>query len=225
MTTRSGTSTVRKPPNRLGSLLAEAREGGGAEIPGGLSIRSLAKRAGVSAAQLSRIESGQVRKPRPEILNALSRALNRNPVPLMIVAGHFEKDEACEELRAFFREGAELPEEWGDWATFSLDEVEHLINDPKSSRKDIEAIAADAFRVQETDETLWDDAYSLALARGEDARQLRKLMGIWRAVHERRERLLEYGELLRRIEDLEYKAAAKTEELRAKVATLEGRGQ
>jgi transcriptional regulator with XRE-family HTH domain len=71
----------------FGQVLAEARARGGVDVPAGLSVRQLAKRAGVSAATLSRIEADQVRKPGQEILVALARALNRNPLPLLILPG------------------------------------------------------------------------------------------------------------------------------------------
>jgi hypothetical protein len=35
-----------------------------------------------------------------------------------------------------------------------------------TSYRDVKAIAAEVFRVQESDETLWDDSYELAAASG-----------------------------------------------------------
>lgn len=51
-----------------------------------------------------------------------------------------------------------------------------------TSYRDVKAIAAEVFRVQESDETLWDDSYELAAASGVHAEQLRELMDIWRYV-------------------------------------------
>lgn len=205
-------ATTSATPSPLGRLLEAERRRGGVDVPADLSIRALAKRAGVSAAQLSRIENGLVAKPSPEILAALARALNRNPLPLLVLAGHIDGRQAQGELRSlFFREGAELPEEWGDWARFSLEEVRDRLHSEAISPEDLAAIAADVFRVQETDETLWDDAYNLVMARGEDAAQLRELMGIWRTAHGQRERILEYARLMRTIADLEYVAEAEAE--------------
>jgi transcriptional regulator with XRE-family HTH domain len=210
--------TLRKRPRRkrrslLGTALAEARKQGGVDVPPGMSIRQLAKRADVSAAQISRVESGQVVKPSREILVALGKALNRNPVPLLVLSGHLTGSEAQAELLLLFREGAELPEEWGDWASWPLEVVRQRLHDPEATDYEIRRIAADVFSVAETDETLWDDSYALALARGTDAAELRELMGIWRYIGDRRPQLLEFGRGLRRLADLEYLADAESIEL------------
>lgn len=202
----------------LASVLTQARNAGGADVPAGLSIRELARRTGVSAAQISRIESGQVLKPSREILVALGRGLNRNPLPLLILAGHLTVSEAREALGPLFREGSELPEEWGPWAVKTLDAARSVLADPAASEPDVRMIAADVFRIVETDETLWDESYALALARGSDAAELRDLMTIWRFVGSRRAELLEYGRSLRRLADLEYQAEASAIRAEANVA-------
>jgi transcriptional regulator with XRE-family HTH domain len=198
----------------LGDVLAKARHYGGVDVPAGISIRELARRAEVSAAQISRIEAGHVLKPSREILVALGRALNRNPLPLLVLAGHLEGAEAQTALRPYFRDGAELPEEWGDWASLPLDVVRHRLQDPEATDDDIRQIAADIFSVAETDETLWDDSHALALGRGTDAAQLLELMGIWRYIGDRRAQFLEYGRSLRLLADLEYLAEAEAIDLR-----------
>ena len=185
------------------------------DVPAGISSRQLALRAEVSPAQLNRIENDQVAQPRREILVALARALNRNPLPLLILAGHVSGEDGRRELQHFFREGAELPEEWGPWARFDLENVRALLADPTAREEDLRGIAADVFLVQETDETLWDDSYALAAARGESAAQLRRLMAIWRTIGEHRERLLDYAERLQQIADLEDAAQARQLELEA----------
>lgn len=198
----------------LGAAIANARNGGGADVPGGMSIRELARRADVSAAQISRIEAGHVLKPSREILVALGRALNRNPLPLLVLAGHLDGAEAGTALRPYFRDGAELPKEWVDSTSLPLDEARRRLQDPEATEDDIRQIAGDMFSVAETDETLWDDSYALALGRGTDAAQLLELMGIWRYIGERRAQFLEYGRSLRRLADLEYEAEAESMDLR-----------
>src|SRR5947199_14912 len=106
-------------PATLGRSLTEARTRGGLDVPSGLSVRELARRAGVSAAQVSRIESSHVRKPSRETI--------------------------------------------------------------------------------------------VAMARGEDAAELRELMNIWRYIGGHRHELLEYGRALRHLADLEYRAVAETD--------------
>jgi transcriptional regulator with XRE-family HTH domain len=200
----------------LAQTLSEARQRGGVDVPAGLSIRELARRAGVSAAQVSRIESGQVAKPSHDILVALARALNRNPLPLLILAGHLYGDEARAALAPLFRNGAELPEEWSGWPAYDLATVRKLLTaEGEPSTDALLTIAADVFRVQETDETLWDESHALAMARGEDASQLRELMSIWRYIHGHRNELLEYGRALRQLADLEFRAETEAIALRA----------
>ena len=159
----------------------------------------------VSAAQISRVESGEVLRPSREILVALARALNRNPLPLLILAGHVAGDEARRALLRLFRHGSELPEEWGDWATFTVDAVRERLSHSETSENDIRLIAADVFSVAETAETLWSEADQLAAARGEEGTVLRDVINILRAVHgERLEHWLAIGRALERLEDLEY---------------------
>ncbi len=71
----------------LREVIREARE----ELE--LSIRELARRSGISAGQISRIESGDVDKPSPSTLSALAAALGRSPVPLLYLAEHIDEDE------------------------------------------------------------------------------------------------------------------------------------
>jgi transcriptional regulator with XRE-family HTH domain len=208
-----GTAAPDTSPS-LASSLTRARAAAGAS-GAGLSLRELARRSGVSVAQVSRIEASQVLKPSREILVALARALDRNPLPLLILAGHLNLEEARQALLPLFREGAELPEEWGDWATFALDETRRLLASPDTRPDQIDAIAADVFFVAETEESLWNESDALALARGSDATELRELMGIWRFIGAHRSDLLEYGRSLRRLADLEYQAEAATLEAEA----------
>jgi transcriptional regulator with XRE-family HTH domain len=211
MTQANTASATAGNTSLLGSALAEARRTGGVDVPAGMSIRGLARRAGVSGAQISRIEAGQVLKPSHEILVALGKALNRNPMPLLVLAGHLTGADARIALSPFFREGGELPEEWGD----RVDVVRQRLQDTEATDDEIRQIAAGMFSVPETDETLWDDSYALALSRGTDAAELRELMGIWRYIGERRAQLLEFGRSLRRLADLEYLADAESIRLRA----------
>ena len=130
----------------LGAVLAEAREEGGVDVPAGMSIRELSRRTDVSAAQISRIEAGHVLKPSREILVALGKALNRNPLPLLVLAGHLEGVDAQAALRPYFRDGAELPEEWGDWASSPLDVVRHRLHDAEATDDDVRRSRPTCFR-------------------------------------------------------------------------------
>src|SRR5262245_27832986 len=213
-------STRSTPSATLSRVLTVAREHGGVDVPPGQSVRQLAKRAGVSAAQLSRIENGQVNKPSHEILVALARALNRNPLPLLILAGHLDSERARAELAPLFRPGAELPEEWA-WSVqtgaWEIDNVRAVLASPDTSADDLHDLAALVFVAAETAETLWYDSYQLAMARGERAAELRELMSIWRYIHGHHKELLDYGRALRRLADLEYLAQSQTDALAASV--------
>jgi len=53
-----------------------------------LSMRGLARRSGLSAAQVSRIEAGEVERPAAETLVKLAKALDRDAQLLLVFAGH-----------------------------------------------------------------------------------------------------------------------------------------
>jgi len=66
----------------LGSSLASVRE------LKGLSLRGVARGAGISAAYLQKIERGEVKQPSPAVLHGLSGALGLRYGDLMELAGH-----------------------------------------------------------------------------------------------------------------------------------------
>ena len=85
--------------NELAQLLTAAR--------GNLPMRELARRSGLSAAQISRIEAGNVETPTIETLTSLSRALDRDPQLLLVALGRISSDEAVGlVLRAFSQLGS-----------------------------------------------------------------------------------------------------------------------
>lgn len=59
----------------------------------GLSLREVARRSGVSAGQLSRIEGGEVERPSVATLEAVASALARPTAPLLFIAGHIDRAE------------------------------------------------------------------------------------------------------------------------------------
>jgi transcriptional regulator with XRE-family HTH domain len=64
-----------------------------------LSIRGLARRSGLSAAQVSRIEAGEVERPVAETLVKLAKALDRDAQLLLVFAGHITGARARQLLR------------------------------------------------------------------------------------------------------------------------------
>jgi transcriptional regulator with XRE-family HTH domain len=175
-----------------------------------LSVRELARAAGISHSQIVRLEAGDVSKPSRQALVAIAKALNRNPNSLLILAGHLDEEQARGTLKVMFRPGSELAEIWADADGHgSLRAVRAMIGG-SADEAALRTIAASAFEVAESDETLWDDSYLLAAASGENADQLRELLDIWRYVpSDLRRRWLEYGRALQRVADLEYLAEAE----------------
>jgi transcriptional regulator with XRE-family HTH domain len=64
----------------------------------GQTMRRLAATSGVSAAQISRIESGQIQRPAVETLLALAPALNHHPTPVLVLGGQLAGDAAKRQL-------------------------------------------------------------------------------------------------------------------------------
>jgi transcriptional regulator with XRE-family HTH domain len=189
----------------LAAALKKARE------QEAMTVRELARRASVSHTQVGRIEAGEVGRPSRHVLVALARAMDRNPVPLLILAGHLAGEEARVALEPMFRRGAELPEEWhGVARSLDFEQASQLVRTPGASNRELRKVAEEVFSIAETDETLWDDSYNLVLAQGGAAAEVRELMGILRYIGSaRRKDLLMYGRLLRQISDLEYAAEAE----------------
>jgi transcriptional regulator with XRE-family HTH domain len=78
-----------------------------ARVRARLSMRGLARRSGLSAAQISRIEAGEVERPAAETLVRLAKALDRDAQILLVFAGHIRGARA----RQLLREAVEaLPE-------------------------------------------------------------------------------------------------------------------
>lgn len=75
----------------LPQLLRDAR--------GELSMRELARRSGLSAAQISRIEGGEVGQPSAETLTRIALALDRDAELLLIAAGRVELQPAVFKVR------------------------------------------------------------------------------------------------------------------------------
>jgi transcriptional regulator with XRE-family HTH domain len=70
-----------------------------ARVRARLSMRGLARRSGLSAAQISRIEAGEVERPAAETLVKLAKALDRDAQLLLVFAGHIGGARARQLLR------------------------------------------------------------------------------------------------------------------------------
>jgi transcriptional regulator with XRE-family HTH domain len=84
---------MRDQEQTLAELIKEAR------VRARLSMRGLARRSGLSAAQVSRIEAGEVERPAAETLVRLAKALDRDAQLLLVFAGHIRGARARQLLR------------------------------------------------------------------------------------------------------------------------------
>jgi transcriptional regulator with XRE-family HTH domain len=141
-----------------------------------LSMRGLARRSGLSAAQISRIEAGEVERPAAETLVRLAKALDRDAQLLLVFAGHIRGARA----RQLLREAVEaLPEpgraEQGD-ALARLeaeDEREHRLREELA---DAERVAAKT--QQDLDEARFEVAGSKRTKRLPEAQERLRELGM-----------------------------------------------
>jgi transcriptional regulator with XRE-family HTH domain len=192
----------------LGRAIRRAREGLG------ISIRELGRRAGVSAAQLSRIEAGQVEQPSIDTLVAVARALDRNPKPLLIASGHIGREEALATLRPMFREhrsgvydpdvDSELVDEWAHGWEERLEEARALLAQDEPREQALRELAADVFFTYETEETMWWESFLAPLLAEHGGEELREHVRLFLALpHERRAKVSEYLHEQVRLSDLD----------------------
>jgi transcriptional regulator with XRE-family HTH domain len=169
----------------------------------GLSMRELARRSDVSAAQISRIEAGEVERPSVDTLISIAHALDRNPRPLLIASSHIAGDEARDLLRHYFRDRAgaeydpavdsELVEEWLHGWHDKLEDARRLLDDPETSDGDLRRLAVEVFLTAETAETLWSDSWIEELGERTGDEELRQLVVLWQGLPARRRaKVLEY---------------------------------
>lgn len=90
----------------------------------GLTVRALAAASGLTAATVSRLETGQIERPRPEHLQSLSRALEVDVEDFYALAGYL-MPEGLPELRPYLRAKYGLP----DQAARQLDEYFQALRD------------------------------------------------------------------------------------------------
>ncbi len=181
----------------VGEAVKKAREGFG------LSMRELARRGDVSAAQISRIEAGDVERPSVDTLISIAHALDRNPRPLLIASGHIGGEEAKALLRHYFRPhvgteydpdvDSELVEVWLDGWRDKIEEARRLLENAASSDEDVRRLAVDVFQTAETAETLWSDSWIEELRDRTEDEDLRHLVVLWQGLPApRRTKVLDY---------------------------------
>src|SRR5437773_137013 len=94
-----------------------------------LSIRELSRRSGVSAGQVSRIESGETARPSRDTLHVLADALGADPIPLLFLAGHLTEEEALPHLKQMMVAIGDLRDVSNDITDQLSDEFGHWYED------------------------------------------------------------------------------------------------
>lgn len=161
-----------------------------------LGVRELSRLSGVAAPQISRLERGEIKKPTLETLISLARAFEWNPIPLLILAGYVELDEARARLNQYFADGAELIDDWlanGERGAKAVEAARAAIADPSVTLERLQDLAFDVWWSGETVETLWEDLYGVLPALGEYETDLRDIVGAWPSISfERRRRVVQF---------------------------------
>lgn len=157
-------------------------------------MRRLAGEAGLSAAQISRLESGQVQQPAAETLVAIARALSLNPMPLLILAGHIPDDEARAWLLNVIQPGSEVYMDWEGSNPLSVIDARRVLHDPNAPLDEIHHLAFDLFVGEPMVETEWEPSLALLGIAGTDP-LVRTLIGlVGQLTHERRKGLIAFAE-------------------------------
>lgn len=154
------------------------------------SMRKLAEAAGLSPAQISRIEAGQVQQPAAETLVAIARGLWQNPMPLLILAGHIPDAEARAWLLSVLEPETEVYLDWHGYDPASVDEARAVLADEGSTQDQVHKIAFDLFIGEPMAETEWNDSLALLGVGGTDRAQRELITLFSQMTQERREWML-----------------------------------
>lgn len=138
------------------------------------TVRELARRSGLAASQISRIEAGDIRRPSPEALRSLAAALGRPAEPLLFLAGHAAETQ----FKAWARKYVAAVEAIG--TAFEI--VEHSV---RSGDSPLAALAA--WRI--SDVRVLAEPLELTLGPG-TASVVRRFADVWRGLTPDRQRLV-----------------------------------
>jgi transcriptional regulator with XRE-family HTH domain len=158
-----------------------------ARVRARLSMRGLARRSGLSAAQISRIEAGEVERPVAETLVKLAKALDRDAQLLLVFAGHIRGARARQLLRQAIES---LPE---PGRAEHADALARLEAEDEHERRLREELA-------EAERALTEAQRDLDEARFEGAREAAEPL---REAHERAVELAEKRRALEQLDDAE----------------------
>lgn len=169
----------------LGEAIREARS------RSHVGLRELSRRSGVSAGQISRIETGVVEQPSIATIVSLSRALELNPQPLLIAAGHIDLAIGRRLLADLLRphrgekynpeHDSEVTEEWiySGWDE-ELAAARAVLADVNSAPQTVRSVAARVFCTYNAEETEWSVENLNLLGADGDRSELDELLQAWR---------------------------------------------
>jgi transcriptional regulator with XRE-family HTH domain len=180
-----------------------------ARVRAGLSMRALARRSGLSAAQISRIEAGEVERPVAETLVKVAKALDRDAQLLLVFGGHIRGASARQLLRQAIEA---LPEPGSTEHAEALARLEAEDERERGLRKELgEAEGALAKAQQDLDEA----RFELECVTAEPLREAHKRLREVGVLAQRR--AVEVAEKRRQVEQLD---DAPSEEVRALAGRL-----
>lgn len=92
----------------------------------GLSTQELSERSGVSATRINQIENlslsestGKVRRPKPETVERLARALGLSAAKLLLAAGYAPRQKQSDELKAVIEEDEQMAVLFSGYSTMT----------------------------------------------------------------------------------------------------------
>jgi transcriptional regulator with XRE-family HTH domain len=177
-----------------------------ARVRARLSMRGLARRSGLSVAQISRIEAGEVERPVAETLVKLAKALDRDAQLFLVFAGHIRGARARQLLRQAIEA---LPEPAKAEQADALEQLEAADEHERGVREELTAAEGALAQAQQA-----LDAAHLERAAAESPRAAR-------------ERLREVGMVTRRLVEVAEKRRRVVEQLEdapsEEVSALAGR--
>lgn len=117
MTKRKPFGHHEKLPPTLADLLKSRRKSAG------LTLTAMASELGISRSQLTRLESGENKRPQPPLLSRISQHLNVRPEDLYALTGYMPPTD----LPGFVPYLRAMHPDWPDYAIVMLDEIHDFL--------------------------------------------------------------------------------------------------
>jgi transcriptional regulator with XRE-family HTH domain len=191
----------------VGELVRRARERApGAPGAESVSIRELARRAGISAAQLSRIESGHVENPSPATLARIAAAVGRDARPLWVAAGHIRGQDAV----AVLEQACEIEVEIFEGSTGDENRAQQaraMLVAIREADADLVRLAGEIFQTYTSPDTTWWNEYVQPALDAPEGNPLKELIRAYQTLPPNRfDKIVEYVRDQLRLFELESKS-------------------